>query len=78
MSEVIKELRKLDEERARDELRLRFAIAALQNSAICTGTASEWELRGWFKDRGGITRQEIAARQAFSYADAMLDLVPRR
>lgn len=33
----------------------------------------EWQLRAWFGgDAGGITREQIAARQAYEYADAML------
>lgn len=49
-----------------------FAGQALTNSVICTGHATEWELRAWFGGRGGIRRDEIVARQAFAYADAIL------
>jgi hypothetical protein len=49
-----------------------FAGHALANATICTGVATEWELRGWFGDCYGITRYEIAAKQALEYADAML------
>jgi hypothetical protein len=53
-------------------LRDYFAAQALANPTICTGRCEDWELRAWFKDRGGITKHEIATKQAFSYADAML------
>ncbi len=53
-------------------LRDYFAAAALQNSAICTGTEPDWQLSIWFNARTGITRQEIVAKQAASYANAML------
>lgn len=53
-------------------LRDYFAAAALQNHVICTGTVPEWQLKVWFGDRGGITAQQIVAKQAASYADAML------
>ena len=58
----------------RDENTLRdyFAGQALANPAICTGTAADWEMRAWFAERRGITRQDIAAKQAFTYAGAML------
>jgi hypothetical protein len=49
-----------------------LAGQALANAAICTGVAAEYELRAWFGDRCGITRYEIAAKQAMEYADAML------
>jgi hypothetical protein len=50
-----------------------FAGQALCNPAICTGQASDWKLRASFGEhRTAITRQEIAAKQAWQYADAML------
>jgi len=50
-----------------------FAGKALSNPAICSGEAKEWELTAWFgKNTVGITRQQIVAKQAASYADAML------
>jgi len=54
-------------------LRDYFKAAALQNNALCSGQADWWELKEWFGDRGGITRQEIVAKQAASYADAMIE-----
>lgn len=42
--------------------------AALANGTICTGNVPEWQLKAWFGDRGGITREEIATRQASEYA----------
>lgn len=57
-------------------LREYFAGQALSNSAICTGVTSEWQLRQWFGERGGITKTEIAAKQAWDYADAMLRSKP--
>lgn len=60
-------------------LRDYFATAALSNPALCTGIAEEWQLRGWFGNAwrasrfaGGITRAQIASKQAHDYADAML------
>jgi hypothetical protein len=49
-----------------------FAGQALANAAICTGVANEWELKGWFGNQGGITRYQIAAKQALEYADALM------
>lgn len=49
-----------------------FAGQALANSAICTGSAPNYELDRWFGGRGGITKAEIVALQAGQYADAML------
>lgn len=49
-----------------------FAGMALSNPAICTGMATEYELRNWFGGRGGITQEEVAARQAIAAADAMI------
>lgn len=49
-----------------------FAGQALSNSALCTGSAPEYQLKAWFGGRTGIMRHEIAARQAGEYADAML------
>lgn len=53
-------------------LRDYFAGQALANGEICTGQAHEYYLKAWFGDRGGITREEIAVKQAYNYADAML------
>lgn len=54
-------------------LRDAFAIAALSNPALCDGkTNYEYELKAWFGDRTGITKQEIAIAQAFDYADAAI------
>lgn len=49
-----------------------FAGHALSNAAICTGSAPEWQLRIWFGDLGGIKSSQIAAKQAFYYADQMI------
>jgi hypothetical protein len=50
-----------------------FAGQALSNPALCTGEAMDWQLSVWFgKDSIGIRRDEIASKQAFVYADAML------
>lgn len=54
------------------ELRDVFAAAAMANPAICTGVVKEYELRNWFGDRGGVLPWDIAAMQAYSYANAML------
>lgn len=53
-------------------LRDYFAAAALSNPVICTGMAEHWQLDVWFGNQGGITRQQIVAKQANAYADAML------
>ncbi len=54
-------------------LRDYFAAQALANPNICTGSASDWQLRNWFGEHAsGIRREQIAARQAYEYADAML------
>ncbi len=45
---------------------------ALANTGLCTGTATEWQLRAWFGNQGGITREQIVAKQAGTLADAML------
>lgn len=49
-----------------------LAGQALANPVLCTGTAPEYTLNAWFGGRGGIRREEIASRQAYDYADAML------
>jgi len=54
------------------DLRDHFASCALSNSAICTGRATEYELKTWFGGRGGITAEEICAKQAYRYADVMM------
>lgn len=46
-----------------------FYAAALGNSTICNGVATQRELNEWFgKDRSYIGREEIAAFQALRYA----------
>lgn len=47
---------------------------ALANPAICTGEASQWQLKTWFGERNGITRMEIIVRQAREAADEMRKL----
>lgn len=32
----------------------------------------EWQLKAWFGNRGGLKREEIAARAAYEFADALL------
>lgn len=49
-----------------------FAARVITNPVLCSGIAKEYELRAWFGERGGITREEIAAAQAYAIADAML------
>lgn len=49
-----------------------FAGQALSNPHICTGDACQWDYRKWFGERGGVTKWEICAAQAYEYADAML------
>lgn len=53
-------------------LRDHFAGQALANCALCTGEARDWQIKAWFGERGGITREEIVAKQAYALADAML------
>ena len=54
-------------------LRDYFAGQALSNPALCTGSASDFDLINWFgRNRSGISAQEIAAAQAYSHADAMI------
>lgn len=53
-------------------LREIFMASALANATLCTGTTPEWQLQAWFGGRTGIKREEIAARQAREYAEAML------
>ena len=48
-----------------------LAACALGNPALCTGTAPDYDLRRWFGGRGGVTRMEIAAAQAYDFAAAM-------
>lgn len=46
---------------------------ALANPGLCTGIAEQWEIQAWFgKNAGGISRYQVAAKQAEFYADAML------
>lgn len=54
-------------------LRDYFAGQALTNKDCCNGAASENNLKKWFGERVGITPCEIAARQAYEMADAMLE-----
>jgi len=35
-------------------------------------TYPEWQLKAWFGNRTGLTREEIRAKAAYSYADAMM------
>lgn len=49
-----------------------FAAMALANATICSGFMRDHELKVCFGDRGGVTKEEIAAAQAYRYADAML------
>jgi len=56
----------------RAAVRRDLAAQAMQNPAICTGQASEYDLADWFGGRAGIRREEIAAKQAARYADALL------
>lgn len=50
-----------------------FAGQALSNSDLCTGRAPDWRLTEWFGEhRTAIEQYEIAAAQAYAYADAML------
>ena len=58
--------------RAGMSLRAWLAGQALTNGGICSGAAHEYELRNWFGERGGVTREEIAAKQAVAAADALL------
>jgi hypothetical protein len=32
----------------------------------------EWQLKAWFGDRYGLRREEVRARAAYEFADAML------
>ena len=53
-------------------LRDYFAGQASSNQLICTGKVEERQLKAWFGEKCGVTREEIAARQALAYADAIL------
>lgn len=53
-------------------LRDHYAGQAMANPAICTGVAPDWMLKAWFGDQGGIRREDIVAKQAWMYADAMI------
>lgn len=48
-----------------------FAASAMCNPKLVTGEAPDWQLKEWFGERSNITRQQIAARQAYEYAEAM-------
>ena len=64
---------KAELEHAQKELRDEFAGQALANPGMCTGTASEADLKVWFGERAvNITSAQIVARQAYEIADAML------
>ena len=41
-----------------------------QALAVVSDTYPEWQLKRWFGDRTGITREEIRARAAYEVADA--------
>ena len=49
-----------------------LAGQAPTNPVLCPGTAPEWQLQAWFGNRTGLTKADIASRQAFKIADAML------
>lgn len=51
--------------------------AALANSAICNGNATEPQLDRWFGESVRITREEIAALQAAEYAKQALKYLER-
>lgn len=50
--------------------------AWLAGNALASGlvrdTYPEWQLQAWFGSRNGLTREEITARAAFAFADAMI------
>lgn len=48
-----------------------FAGQALSNPALCTGIVPDRQLKAWFGGRTGISREEIAAMQAYEYAEMM-------
>ncbi len=52
-------------------LRDYFAAKAM-SSGLIKETYPEWQLKAWFGDRIGITREEIIARAAYEVADAMI------
>ena len=54
-------------------LRDYFAGQALANGEICTGLASDHYLKLWFGERFRATREDVAAKQSYNYADAMLE-----
>jgi len=37
----------------------------------------DWQIKVWFKDRGGLTREEIVARAACEYVDALTKAIRR-
>jgi hypothetical protein len=51
---------------------LRDYFAAQALPSLTTAVIPDWQLKVWFGDRGGLTREQIAARAAYEYADAML------
>jgi hypothetical protein len=51
------------------DLRDWFAGHAL---ALVMDSYPEWQLKAWFGDRCGLTREEISSRAAYKMADAML------
>lgn len=53
-------------------LTLRDYFAAQVLPHLTSLVIPEWQLKAWFGDRGGLRREEIAARAAYEYANAML------
>jgi hypothetical protein len=49
-----------------------FAGQALVSGLVKGSGHSEWQLRKWFGGRSGLLCEEIAAKAAYEYADAML------
>ncbi|MCX2697855.1 hypothetical protein [Ochrobactrum chromiisoli] len=49
-----------------------YFAAKSMSSGLIRETYSEWQLKAWFGDRIGITREEIIARAAYEVADAMI------
>lgn len=58
-----------DEITIRDFFAAQYMAAAMERAGSC----KEYELRAMFGDRGGIRREEIAAKLAYQFADAMID-----
>lgn len=53
----------------RDFFAGQYMAAAMERAGSC----KEYELRAMFGDRGGVRREEIAAKLAYQFADAMLE-----